>query len=58
MGRRITFDDIQLPAEEPTNDLLQDPVLFGTEIVFAVVAVVILALGGLFFWDAVFHSPV
>jgi len=40
-----------------TDDPFHDPLLIGIGIVFIVVALVIVALTGLFYWGAVYDAP-
>ena len=39
------------------DDPFHDPVLLGIGIAFVVVAIVTLALSGLFYWGTVYHAP-
>jgi hypothetical protein len=57
MGLAATSDRHQGSIHEPDNDPFHDPVLFGIGIVFVAVALVILALSGLWYWGAVYHVP-
>jgi hypothetical protein len=45
------------PAVAPGDDPFHDPLLLGIGIAFVVVAIVILALTGLFTWGNLYGSP-
>jgi hypothetical protein len=46
-----------LAARDPADDPFHDPLLIGIGVMFIVVTVVILALGGLYYWGALYGSP-
>ena len=58
MGATLTSERIPVPGgDTATDDPFHDPLLLGIGIVFIVVALVILAMTGLFYWGSVYHAP-
>ena len=56
MNAVITHNAVS-PATSGADDPFHDPVLIGIGIAFVVVAIVILALTGLFTWGNLYGSP-
>lgn len=58
MGTAVTSETVPAPGGgTATDDPFHDPLLIGIGIVFILVALVILALTGLFYWGTVYHVP-
>ena len=58
MGRAAASDTVPAPDSGTTfDDPFHDPLLLGIGIVFVLVAIVILALSGLFYWGTAYHAP-
>ena len=58
MSTAVTSDTVPAPGGgTATDDPFHDPLLIGIGIVFILVALLIVALTGLFYWGTVYHAP-
>ena len=44
-------------GQDTGNDAFHDPVVFGIGIMFVIVTLVILAMGGLYYWGVLYGTP-
>ena len=58
MGAAVTSEHFHAPGSgTTTDDPFHDPLLIGIGIVFIVVALVIVAMSGLFYWGSMYGAP-
>ena len=58
MGTAVVSETVPVPTGRTANDdPFHDPQLIAIGIVFVLVALLIVALTGLFYWGTVYHAP-